>query len=258
MVLPPDLLEPMGHYVDLHSHFLPGLDDGAGDLETGLRMVQALSALGFSDLYATPHQRAGMFMPTRTSIDAAFREVEQQAQELARGRGVELKLGLAAENFWDDVFHDRLRKGQQPSYDGGPAFLFEVNPQLMPPGIENELFQMRVRGQLPVMAHPERYVAVQSEIAAAERIGRSAALVIDLGALDGAHGRVEMKTARRLVLEGLVHAAASDAHSPEDQGSVASGMAWIRKQRGAAVLDQLLDENPRRILSGELPEPPPA
>jgi tyrosine-protein phosphatase YwqE len=67
-----------------------------------------------------------------------------------------------------------------------------------------------------------------------------------------------MKTARRLVLDGLVHAAASDAHSPEDQGSVASGMAWIRKQRGAAVLDKLLDENPRRILSGELPEPPAA
>ena len=108
------------------------------------------------------------------------------------------------------------------------------------------------------MAHPERYVAIQGEIAAAERIGRSAALLIDLGALDGAHGRVEMKTARRLVLDGLVHAAASDAHSPEDQGAVASGMAWIRKQRGAAVLDQLLDENPRRILSGELPEPPPA
>ncbi len=245
----------MGHFVDLHSHFLPGLDDGAGDMDTALRMVRALTALGFTDLYATPHQRAGMFLPTRTDIDEAFRQVRLQAQELARAEGSELKMGLGAENFWDDVFHGRLRQRQQPSYDGGPAFLFEVNPQLMPPGIENELFQMRVRGLLPVMAHPERYVAIQGEIAAAERIGRSAALLVDLGALDGAHGRMEMKTARRLVLDGLVHAAASDAHSPEDQGSVASGMAWIRKQRGAAVLDKLLDENPRRILSGELPEP---
>jgi tyrosine-protein phosphatase YwqE len=108
------------------------------------------------------------------------------------------------------------------------------------------------------MAHPERYVAVQSDISFAERIGRSAALLVDLGALDGAHGRPEMKTSRRLILEGLAHAAASDAHSPEDQGAVASGMAWIRKHRGPEVLDQLLDENPRRILSGELPEPPRA
>ena len=139
---------------------------------------------------------------------------------------------------------------------GGPAFLFEVNPQMMPVGIENELFQMRVRGQLPVMAHPERYVTIQAEISWAEKLGRSAALVIDLAALEGAHGRPEMKTSRRLIQEGLAHAAASDAHSPEDQNAVAGGMAWIRKQRGQAVLDQLLDENPRRILAGELPEPP--
>ena len=244
----------MGHFVDLHSHFLPGLDDGAGDLETSLRMVQALAALGFSDLYATPHQRAGMFMPARTAIDGAFQQVAEQTRTAGGG----LRLGLGAENFWDDVFHDRLRQGQHPSYDRGPAFLFEVNPQLMPPGIENELFAMRVRGQLPVMAHPERYVAVQSDISFAERIGRSAALLVDLGALDGAHGRPEMKTSRRLILDGLAHAAASDAHSPEDQGAVASGMAWIRKHRGPEVLDQLLDENPRRILSGELPEPPRA
>jgi protein-tyrosine phosphatase len=244
----------MGHFVDLHCHYLPALDDGAPHLDASLRMVRALAALGFSDLYATPHQRAGMFMPAREAIDGAFRQV---ANEI-RVEAPHLRMGLGAENFWDDIFHERLRQGVHPTYDGGPAFLFEVNPQMMPVGIENELFQMRVRGQMPVMAHPERYVAVQGEISVAEKLGRSAALLIDLGALEGAHGRAEMKTARRLVLEGLAHAAASDAHSPEDQNTVAAGMAWIRKQRGAAVLEQLLDENPRRILAGELPEPPRA
>jgi protein-tyrosine phosphatase len=241
----------MGHFVDLHSHYLPALDDGAGDLDTSLRMVRALAALGFTILFATPHQRSGMFMPAREDIDAAFRQVGEQTRAL----GANLTLGLGAENFWDEVFHARLRQGQHPSYDGGPAFLFEVNPQMMPPRIGDELFQMRVRGQLPVMAHPERYVAIQSEVSLAEKLGRSAALLVDLGALDGAHGRTEMKTARRLLLEGLAHAVASDAHSPEDQGSVASGMAWITKNLSAGALDQLLDENPRRILSGELPEP---
>ena len=65
-----------------------------------------------------------------------------------------------------------------------------------------------------------------------------------------------MKTARRLVLEGLAHRAASDIHRPEDQTSVAAGMAWIKKQRGHGVLDQMLDENPRRLLAGELPDAP--
>jgi tyrosine-protein phosphatase YwqE len=80
--------------------------------------------------------------------------------------------------------------------------------------------------------------------------------MIDLGALDGAHGKQEMKTARKLVQEGLAVAAASDIHRPEDQTSVAAGMAWIRKQLGDGALATLLDENPRRMLAGELPETP--
>jgi protein-tyrosine phosphatase len=242
----------MPHYVDLHSHFLPALDDGATEPAMSLAMVQAVAALGFTQLFATPHQRAGMFMPAREAIDSAFQMVVSQTLAAV---GTGLRLGLGAENFWDDVFHGRARQGTIPGYDGGPAFLFEINPQMMPIGMENLLFDFQTAGRLPVMAHPERYVAIQRDPAVAEKLGRSSALLIDLGALDGAHGKVEMKTARRLVLDGLIHAAASDVHRPEDAESVAAGMAWIRKQRGQPVLDRLLDENPRRMLSGELPEP---
>jgi protein-tyrosine phosphatase len=241
----------MAHYVDLHSHYLPSLDDGSTSLEMSLQMVRAIASLGFTDLFATPHQRAGMFMPERTRIDAAYAQV---TEAVASANGP--RLGLGAENFWDLVFHDRLRAQAVPTYNTTPAFLFEVNTQMMPAEMENQLFQIRTSGYLPVMAHPERYAAVQRDVSLAERLGRHAAMLIDLGALEGAHGKVEMKTARRLVLEGLVHGAASDIHRPEDQTSVAAGMAWIKKQRGADVLDQLLDENPRRMLTGELPDVP--
>jgi superfamily I DNA/RNA helicase len=82
--------------------------------------------------------------------------------------------------------------------------------------------------------------------------------MFDLGALDGAHGRAEMKTARKLVQEGLAHAAASDIHRPEDQKGIAAGIAWIRKQLGPEVLEQMLAENTRRLLAGEMPEAPQA
>jgi tyrosine-protein phosphatase YwqE len=242
----------MAQYVDLPAHYLPALDDGATDRQMSLQMVRAVAALGFSDLYATPHQRSGMFMPARTAIDAAFQMIRGDAA----AAGLTATLGLGAENFWDDVLHRRLGERSVPSYGGGVAFLFEVNPQLMPTGMENELFQLRVAGYLPVMAHPERYVAVQRDYTLAERLGRHAAMMVDLGALDGAHGKAEMKTARKLVLEGLAPVAASDVHRPEDQTSVAAGMAWIRKQLGPAALDQMLAENPRRMLAGELPEIP--
>jgi protein-tyrosine phosphatase len=236
-------------YVDLHAHFLPGLDDGARSPDEGLSMIAALAALGFAHLHATPHQRAGMFLPSRGEIDSAMSGMQSRA----RDAHPEVTLGLAAENFWDEVLHERLGEGSVPAYPSGKAFLFEVNPQLMPPQLEQRLFQIRVSGQLPVMAHPERYLAVQQDPGRAEALGRSAALLVDLAALDGAHGRPAMKASRRLCEEGLVHAAASDVHTPEDQRPVASGMAWLRKRLGPEALDRLLDENPRRILAGELP-----
>jgi protein-tyrosine phosphatase len=170
--------------------------------------------------------------------------------------GPSVRLGLGAENFWDDVLHGRLRDRTVPGYGGGPAFLFEVHPQFMPAGLENELFQIRVAGLLPVMAHPERYTAIQRDVDLAERLGRHAVMMVDLGALDGAHGRAEMKTARKLVQEGLAHAAATDIHRPDDQKGIAAGMAWIRKHLGADVLEQMLAENTRRLLAGEMPDPP--
>lgn len=242
----------MTHFVDLHAHYLPALDDGATSREMSLQMIRAVASLGFVDLYATPHQRNGMFMPSRDAIAGAFAAVS--ADVAAQGPAV--RLGLGAENFWDDVLHGRLRDRTVPVYGDGPAFLFEVHPQIMPAGIENELFQMRVAGLVPVMAHPERYVAIQRDVDLAARIGRHAALMVDLGALDGAHGRAEMKTARKLVQEGLAHAAATDIHRPEDQKGIAAGIAWLRKQLGPQGLDRMLAENTRRLLAGEMPDPP--
>jgi len=240
------------NFVDLHAHYLPALDDGATSREMSMQMIRAVAALGFTELYATPHQRNGMFMPAREAIATAFASV---SADVAAG-GPAVRLGLGAENFWDDVLHGRLRDKTVPSYGGGPAFLFEVHPQIMPAGLENELFQLRVGGALPVMAHPERYVAIQRDVDLAERLGRHAVMMVDLGALDGAHGRAEMKTARKLVQEGIAHAAASDIHRPGDAEGIAAGIAWIRKQLGPDVLVKMLAENTRRLLAGEMPEGP--
>lgn len=240
----------MSGYVDLHAHHLFAVDDGAPDLANAVEMVNTVAGLGFSQLYATPHQRSGMFMPSRQSIDAAHAELNQTL----RGSGGPT-LALGFENFWDEVLAERIAAGTIPSYDDGPAFLFEVNTGLMPSGLERTLFELRLKGKLPVMAHPERYTAIQNQLDRAEPIGRTAAMVIDLAALDGAHGKPQMRTARRLVLEGLAHAAATDIHRAEDGPAIAAGIAWIRKQRGVGALHTLLSENPRRILTGELPEP---
>jgi len=113
---------------------------------------------------------------------------------------------------------------------------------------------LRTRGPLPVLAHPERYHALCRQRERVAAIGRTAALLVDVAALAGAHGPRAGEAARWLVEDGLAHACASDVHSADDARAAGEGLAWLKKRMGDAVVRRLLDENPRRILQGELPD----
>ncbi|HVV88011.1 MAG TPA: CpsB/CapC family capsule biosynthesis tyrosine phosphatase [Kofleriaceae bacterium] len=238
-------------FLDLHSHVLPGLDDGARDLATARAMLGGLAALGFTDVYATPHQKAGQFMPTRAAIDQAFAGV--QAALAAAGAGAPT-LRLAAENMWDDVFFERTQHGTVPAYDDGDAFLVELRPQLLPVGLVDHLFRLRMAGKAPILAHPERYEALWDDRDLVERLRANCAFVVDLGALAGYHGKRQQKMARHLVEDGIAAAVTSDAHTLEDVRVAAEGIAWVQKRLGAAAVSRLLDDGPRAALAGELPE----
>ena len=236
-------------FVDLHNHALPGVDDGAPDAEVSTKMLSALSQLGFTTVALTPHQKAGQFLPSRAAITAARADLDAAVA----AQGLEIELSLAAENMWDDVFFERMEADSIPSYDEGPAFLVEIPVAELPVGFHEHLFRLRLRGKLPVLAHPERYEPLWRRPEQAETLAESAALVVDLGAVAGYHGRRATKVARSLLERGVAHAAASDAHSPDDVRHAAAGMAWIRKKLGERALSRVLAEAPRRILAGEHP-----
>ena len=238
-------------FIDLHSHILPGLDDGAPNPKTGLEMVRALSGVGFTTICATPHQKDGQFLPALDRIRTAHADL----RATVRAEGLPVNIPLAAENMWDNVFYARCQDGSMPSYDDGPAFLFELPLQpKLPMGLFDELFRLRRAGRLPVLAHPERYEALWKNDDLVARLASQCAMVIDLGALVGYHGRRRAKLARKLVKAGTAHAAASDSHTPEDVLGAAEGIAWLAKKLGAATVDRLLTVNPQAILTGQHPE----
>jgi protein-tyrosine phosphatase len=237
-------------FVDLHSHVLPGLDDGSPDEATSMTMLRGLAALGFDTVCATPHQKAGQFLPSLEAIDSAFHRVTQ----LVATAGVSLRLGLGAENMWDATLYERMQSDAIPSYNGGPAFLVEFSPVQLPVALMTSLFELRRRGKLPVIAHPERYQPLWSAPDQVTALRANAALVVDLAAVAGYHGRRQGKAARGFLEKGLAHAVASDVHSAADLRGAAEGVAWIKKRLGERVLSRLLDENPRRILAGEHPD----
>ena len=214
-------------------------------------MLAGLAALGFETVACTPHQKAGQFLPELGEI----RRAHARTVEMAATEAISVHLSLAAENMWDDVFYGRAEALEIPSYDDGPAFLveFPLGPQL-PVGVFERLFHLRMKGLLPVIAHPERYEPLWKSRELIDKLGRECALVVDLGAVAGYHGRRQAKAARAMLKQGQAHAVASDAHSPTDVQVAAEGMAWIRKKLGQTTLDRLLGDNPRQILRGEIPE----
>jgi protein-tyrosine phosphatase len=205
---------------------------------------------GFGQVFATPHQKAGQFLPTLDAIGHTYADLRRAAGDATPA----LRLGLAAENMWDDVFFGRVQSGDIPAYDGGPAFLMELRPSEMPAGILGHVFRLRAAGRVPVLAHPERYHALWDSDDLTRQLRQQCAFLVDLPALAGYHGRREAKAARRLVEDGLATAAATDCHTPEDVRRAAEGIAWIEKKMGSATVERLLADAPRALLAGDLPD----
>jgi protein-tyrosine phosphatase len=235
-------------FVDLHSHVLYGLDDGAPDEKSALAMLDGLAALGITEQCVTPHQKASQYLPAWDRIEATLTALEGVRKP------THPTLRLAAENMWDDVFYQRAQQDAIPGYRGTVAFLVEIPPPLMPPGMIDQLFKWRMAGKLPVLAHPERYHAFWDNDDLAAQVRTHCAFVIDLGAVGGFHGRREMKAARHLLETGLATAVATDAHQLGDLQQAAEGLSWIEKKLGHAAIVRLFDHAPHAILAGELPD----
>lgn len=235
------------NWVDLHSHIVFDVDDGVADLTQSLAVVAALKALGFSEICATPHQKVGQYLPAWDLCTARFADIQD-----ALPPGSPL-LHLGAENMWDDVFHQRYREQSIPCYDQGTAFLFELSPSLWPPAFLDTVFAARMRGQLPVLAHPERYRELYGNEALVEKVAAQCAMVVDAAAIVGHHGGREAEAAKWLLRLGHVHALASDSHRTLDVAQAQEGIEWVAKHYGNATVDRMLGEAPRMILQGEHP-----
>lgn len=241
----------MAGFIDLHCHYVPGIDDGARDGADGLAMLRGLGALGFSRVLATPHTRPGMFDNTALSITDAF---ERFRAGLPAGEALP-ELELSSEHYFDDVVFQRLLAGQGLPYPGGRSVLLEFYQIDFPPMIQHRLFDLRSRGLLPVIAHPERYQCLWKSPDTLERlVDGGAAALLDIAALVGKYGRKTQECAVTLLERGLYHGACSDAHRPADVAEVARGIEYVRENYGDEEVAFLLREGPTQLLQGLLPE----
>jgi len=227
-----------------------GIDDGARDPEEGVRMLEALALAGFELVVATPHMRPGLFDNTKASLEAAY----DRMRPVLDRPGLP-QTALSSEHYFDDVVYSRLLVGEGLPYPGGKAVLLEFYSVDFPRMVDRCFAELRRRGLLPVIAHPERYRCLWSSLDALERlVDAGAAALLDTAALVGKYGSSPRDAAERMLEKSLYHAACSDAHRPADVADVVRGIARIEQLYGTEERDFLLRDGPRALLDGRLPE----
>jgi len=240
---------PESGLVDLHCHLLWGIDDGCRNPDDSLAAARALCAAGYHEAAQTPHAR-----PDFASRDPALCEERFHLLEaLLEREGVPLLIHRGAENFLDEGFFERVARGEPRAL--GPAgrfVLVELPFAGSVPQLPDLLFRIRLKGLVPLVAHPERCAEFEKPGRAEESVRLGAALQLDVGALIGRYGRSARKLAERLLADDLYAVASTDLHGPVDaERWVTDALGTLRKKAGAAAVQRLCRENPQRVLAGE-------
>lgn len=233
--------------VDLHSHILPGTDDGAATFEDAVEMCRQAAADGTDTMVATPHRFDGVHDNEPASV------LRERLAELQRAVGDALRLVLGCElHFTHDVAERLCDTREAISINDGPYVLVEFPPSALPVGCENAIYKISSGGFIPVIAHPERNRTVQER---PERFYNLAELglfgQIDTASLLGKFGKEAEATARLLLECHLGHALASDSHSPRRRRpGLSAARAVARDLVGEEAAAALVDANPRAMVEG--------
>jgi tyrosine-protein phosphatase YwqE len=194
---------------DMHSHLLPGIDDGAPDVETSVQLLKGMMSMGYKKFITTPHIYPDLYPNTPETIEAAYQLLKQKIDE----EQLDVDLRYAAEYFIDDFFRERIQKGQKllPIHDNW--VLLEISFISPPPELNHVLFDLVTGGYQPILAHPERYSFYHRDKEIYHRFrDQGCFLQINLLSLIGYYGRPVQDTAFYLIEEGLVDLIGSDLH----------------------------------------------
>lgn len=236
--------------IDLHTHILPGLDDGARSPEDSLAMAHCASADGIHSMVATPHVITGLYPTTREAI----LEAVEHFNGLLQKNEIPLTILPGAEYHLEPDLPERLARGQLLTFnDAGRYLLVELPAALVPDHTGRVIYELLLQGVTPVIAHPERNAGfVKEPPLLHDLISRGALAQITAGSLTGLFGNSAAKSARLFIEYGCVHFIASDAHSPSNRVPVLS----VAAREVARLIDErkarcLVTDNPHRVVRGE-------
>ncbi len=237
--------------IDLHSHILPGIDDGAPTLDVSLEMARHWVADGVSTLACTPHILPGLYHNNGPQIRAAIAELQLRLDE----NDIPLRLIVGADNHVIPDFVSGLKSGRLLSLNDTRYVLVEPPHHHAPSRLGDLFFSIMAGGYRPILTHPERLTWIKSHYALMRLLAfRGVWMQITAGSLTGAFGRGPKYWGERMLAEGLVHILATDAHDLARRPPILSqGYEAAEKIVGAEEAWRLVHTRPLAVLNDQSP-----
>jgi protein-tyrosine phosphatase len=200
-------IEPV--LVDMHSHLLPGLDDGSDSLEDSIILIKEFVALGYKKLICTPHIMGDFYKNTPEIINDKLAELRGEV----KNAGIEIELEAAAEYYLDEWFMDRLDNKDNLLTFGGKYLLFETSYINSSSYLNEALFRIKSLGLRPVLAHPERYTYLYENFNKfVEIYQKDVFFQININSLSGYYSKASQVFAQKLIENNMVSFIGSDCH----------------------------------------------
>lgn len=237
--------------IDLHSHILPGIDDGATDLDVSLEMARMWVADGVSILACTPHILPGLYNNKGPEIRAEIVKLQLSLDE----HGIPLTLVSGADNHIVPDFVDGLKTGRLLSIHDTRYVLVEPPHHNAPSRLADIFFELMTAGYRPVLTHPERLTWIKSHYELIRLLAfRGVWMQVTAGSLTGAFGRGPKYWAERMLGEGIVHILATDSHDIGRRPPILSqGYERAEKIVGSEEAWRLVHNRPLAILENKSP-----
>ena len=194
---------------DMHSHLLPGIDDGSPDIATSLALVRGMHNLGFNKLITTPHIMWDMYRNTRESI----LEKEALLNAAIREKGWDIEVKAAAEYFLDEYVQQLLQRNEPLLTISGKMVLVEFSMAYPSHSLKDILFEMQMQNYQPVLAHPERYTYMARKKELYDDLKNAGCYFqLNLLALTGYYGTPVQELAEYLLKKNYYDFAGTDLH----------------------------------------------
>ena len=195
---------------DMHSHLIPGIDDGVPDIKTALQLIKGMVDLGYKKLITTPHIMWDMYKNTKENILKGYETLQRAVEE----EKIEVEIIAAAEYFLDDYVKELLKKNEPLLTISQNMVLVEFSLAYEPMDLREILFEMQLQGYQPVIAHPERYIYPEKGRIFFEELKDSDYLFqLNILSLVGLYGKEPQKNAHWLVEKQFYDFAGTDIHN---------------------------------------------